>query len=90
MISRVDISKKRRLQKLCSKKDAKCDPSGNVRIGLEDSIYMPDGSLATNVAQVEKIVRITREIGREIATPEEAREILSLNSSHKDRILTKL
>ena len=63
---------------------------GNVRIGLEDSIYMPDGSLATNVALVEKVVRIAREIGREIATPEEAREILSLDPAHKDRILTQL
>lgn len=63
---------------------------GHVRVGLEDSITMPDGSLATNPALVEKVVRIAREIGREIATPEEAREILSLDPGFKDRILTQV
>ncbi|MBW1974959.1 MAG: 3-keto-5-aminohexanoate cleavage protein [Deltaproteobacteria bacterium] len=63
---------------------------GHVRIGLEDNLYMPDGSLASNPALVEKIVRITREIGREIASPDEAREILSLPKENKDRILNML
>jgi 3-keto-5-aminohexanoate cleavage enzyme len=39
---------------------------------------------------VEKIVRIAREIGREIATPDEARSMLALDPYHKDRILKML
>ncbi|OPX35714.1 MAG: hypothetical protein B1H12_08490, partial [Desulfobacteraceae bacterium 4484_190.2] len=60
---------------------------GHVRVGLEDNLSMPDGSQASNPLLVEKIVRITREVGREIATPDEARSILSLNPAYKDRIL---
>jgi 3-keto-5-aminohexanoate cleavage enzyme len=51
---------------------------GHVRVGLEDNIYYTKDMLATNVMLVERIVRIAREVGREIATPEEARKILSL------------
>lgn len=53
---------------------------GHVRVGIEDSIYYhyPNRELATNVKLVERIVRIARELGREIATPDEAREILGL------------
>ena len=60
---------------------------GHVRVGLEDNLSMPDGSQASNPLLVEKIVRIAREVGREIATPDEARSILSLNPNYKDRIL---
>jgi 3-keto-5-aminohexanoate cleavage enzyme len=60
---------------------------GHVRVGLEDNLFLPDGSSATNPKLVEKVVKIAREIGREIATPEEARAILSLNPEFKDRIL---
>ena len=63
---------------------------GHVRVGLEDNLYMPDGPLASNPLLVEKIVRIAREIGREIATPDEARSILSLNPGYKNRILDML
>lgn len=63
---------------------------GHVRVGLEDNLYMPDGSQASNPLLVEKIVRIAREIGREIATPDEARTILSLNPGNKNRILDML
>ena len=63
---------------------------GNVRVGMEDNLVMPDGSPTSNPLLVEKIVRIAREIGREIATTEEARSILSLNSKYKDRILSKI
>jgi 3-keto-5-aminohexanoate cleavage enzyme len=63
---------------------------GNVRVGLEDNLYMPDGSPASNPLLVEKIVRIAGEVGREIATPDEARSILSLNPDYKDRILGTL
>ncbi len=52
---------------------------GHVRVGLEDNIYYSQGVLAESNAQfVERIVRISREYGREIATPGEAREILSI------------
>lgn len=60
---------------------------GHVRVGLEDNLHLPDGSAASNVLLVEKVVRIAAEVGREIASPEEARSILSLNPAHKDRIL---
>ena len=60
---------------------------GHVRVGLEDNLYLPDGTHASNPLLVEKIVRIAREIGREIATPDEARAMLGLNPDHKDRIL---
>lgn len=63
---------------------------GHVRVGLEDNLHLPDGSHASNPLLVEKIVRIAREIGREIATPDEARAMLGLNPSHKDRILGML
>jgi len=55
---------------------------GHVRIGIEDSIYYnyPKRELATNVKLVKRIVRITKELGREIATPDEAREILGLKN----------
>lgn len=52
---------------------------GHVRVGLEDSLIMPDGSPASNPGLVEKVVAIARQIGRKIATPDEARTILSLN-----------
>ena len=60
---------------------------GHVRVGLEDNLVLPDGSPASNPLLVEKVVRIAREMGRGIATPEEARRILSLNPDHRDRIL---
>jgi len=52
---------------------------GNVRVGLEDNLYLEKGVKAkSNVEQVEKIVRIARELGIEPATSDEARKILSL------------
>jgi len=60
---------------------------GHVRVGLEDNLHMPDGTPASNPKLVEKIVRIANELGREIAEPGEAREILSLDPKFKDRIL---
>ncbi len=52
---------------------------GHVRVGFEDNIYLSEGVRAkSNAELVEKIVRIAKELGREIATPAEAREILSL------------
>ncbi|MBW1998157.1 MAG: 3-keto-5-aminohexanoate cleavage protein [Deltaproteobacteria bacterium] len=53
---------------------------GHVRVGLEDCIYISDGVLAESNAQmVSKIAGIASQIGREIATPREARKILSLD-----------
>ncbi len=52
---------------------------GNVRVGFEDNLYLERGVLAkSNGELVEKVVRIAKELGREIATPAEAREILGL------------
>jgi 3-keto-5-aminohexanoate cleavage enzyme len=52
---------------------------GHIRVGLEDNLYIEKGELAQSNAQlVEKAIRIARELGREIATPQEARKILSL------------
>ncbi len=52
---------------------------GHVRVGFEDNVYLSRGVLAkSNGELVEKVVRIAREFGREIANPDEAREILSL------------
>jgi 3-keto-5-aminohexanoate cleavage enzyme len=61
---------------------------GHVRVGLEDNLYLPDGSPASNPKLVEKVVAIAKEIGRDIADPDEARSLLSLNPKFKDRILT--
>ena len=52
---------------------------GHVRVGLEDNIYYSKGRLAENNAQlVERVVRISKEFGREVANPSEARKILGL------------
>lgn len=52
---------------------------GHVRVGFEDNVYYERGQLAESNAQlVERIVRIAKELGREIATPDEAREILNI------------
>jgi len=63
---------------------------GHVRVGLEDNLVLPDGSPASNPKLVEKVVRIAREVGREIASTDEARRILSLDPAHKDRILSMI
>jgi uncharacterized protein (DUF849 family) len=52
---------------------------GNVRVGLEDSLWLGKGQLAkSNADQVSKIRRIMEELGLEVATPDEARQILKL------------
>jgi len=54
---------------------------GNVRVGLEDSVWIDKGVLATsNAQQVEKVIGILRELGLEPATPNDAREMLGLKS----------
>ncbi len=57
---------------------------GNVRVGLEDSLWIGAGKLAeSNAAQVTKARQIIEGLGLEIATPEEARQILSLKGGDK-------
>ena len=52
---------------------------GNVRVGFEDNLYLERGVLAkSNGELVDKVVRMTKLLGREVATSDEAREILSL------------
>jgi len=55
---------------------------GNVRVGLEDSLYLGKGQLAESSAQqVEKIKRILTELSLEIATPDDARAMLGLKGA---------
>jgi len=57
---------------------------GHARVGLEDNIFVEKGVLAkSNAELVEKLVRIARELGREIASPDEARQILGLKGRDK-------
>ncbi len=55
---------------------------GHVRVGMEDSVYYRKGELATTNAQfVKRIVELSNTLGREVATPNEAREILQLSKT---------
>ncbi len=57
---------------------------GNVRVGLEDNLFLEKGRMAvSNAEQVTKMVRIARELGIEPATPNEARRMLSLKGIDK-------
>src|ERR1044071_6482739 len=57
---------------------------GNVRVGLEDSLYIGRGQFATsNAEQVAKIRRIVEELGYAVATPAEAREMLALKGADR-------
>jgi len=52
---------------------------GHARTGFEDNIYYKKGELAKSNAQlVERVARLSKELGREVATPDEARIILEL------------
>lgn len=52
---------------------------GHVRVGFEDNVYIDKGVIAkSNGELVERVVRLAKELGREIATPQEARQILGL------------
>ena len=58
---------------------------GNVRVGLEDSLYIGRGELAqSNAEQVRKVRNILTELGLEIAKPDEVREMLQLKG--KDEV----
>jgi uncharacterized protein (DUF849 family) len=57
---------------------------GNVRVGLEDSLLIARGKLAeSNAQQVAKIRRIIEDLGSEVATPDQAREILGLKGADR-------
>jgi uncharacterized protein (DUF849 family) len=57
---------------------------GHVRVGLEDNLYLEKGVMAkSNAEQVEKIIRIAKELGIEPATPDEGRQILGLKGLDK-------
>jgi len=57
---------------------------GNMRVGLEDNLYISKGELAkSNAQQVEKAIRIARELGLKIASSNEAREMLGLKGLDK-------
>jgi uncharacterized protein (DUF849 family) len=57
---------------------------GNVRVGLEDSLWIGAGQLAeSNAQQVTKVRKIIEGLGLDIASPAEAREILSLKGGDK-------
>ncbi len=51
---------------------------GHVRIGLEDNIYFRKGETAANERFVERMVKLAGELGRAVASPDEARRILQL------------
>ncbi|MEI7761275.1 MAG: 3-keto-5-aminohexanoate cleavage protein, partial [Thermoleophilia bacterium] len=60
---------------------------GSVRVGIEDSIYLGKGVLAeSNADQVAKIARILGDLSLEIATPNEARELLALKGAARTAI----
>lgn len=54
---------------------------GHVRVGLEDNLFYRKGQLASNAQLVERAVRIARELGREIATPAQARKMLGISET---------
>jgi len=57
---------------------------GNVRVGMEDSLWLGPGQLAkANAEQVTKVRQILEGLGLEIASPDDAREILSLKGGDK-------
>lgn len=53
---------------------------GNIRVGLEDNLYLKKGQLATNEQLVDKAVGIVQSLGSDIMTPAEAREELDLRN----------
>ncbi len=54
---------------------------GHVRVGLEDNLYLSRGVKATNAQLVERARTIVEAMGAEVATPDQAREILALGTS---------
>ncbi len=58
-----------------------CELGGDVRTGLEDTFYLPNGErVGSNGALVEALVNVVRSCGREPATPEQARDLMGLGA----------
>jgi uncharacterized protein (DUF849 family) len=51
---------------------------GNVRVGLEDNFYLPNGEMSTNPGLVAKAAEMSRNVGRKPATPDEAAEMMGI------------
>jgi uncharacterized protein (DUF849 family) len=61
---------------------------GNVRVGLEDNLYLEKGKLApSNAALVEKAVKIIEILGDVVATPAEARQVLGLERAKRNEVV---
>jgi uncharacterized protein (DUF849 family) len=55
---------------------------GSIRVGLEDNLYLPDGTMATSNGElIARARRLTEDVGRRPATVEEARRMLGLRPS---------
>jgi 3-keto-5-aminohexanoate cleavage enzyme len=60
-----------------------------VRVGMEDTVYLyphRDEKIETTAQAVRKVVNVANELGREIATPAEAREIMGINFAKKKKV----
>ena len=64
----------------------------HVRVGIEDTLFGPQGRAHDHVQQIEKMVRVSRELGREVATGEQAKQIYQIGTQYKsaDETLAKL
>ena len=64
----------------------------HARCGIEDTIYDPQGNKMGSVAQIEQLVRISRELGREVANGDEARAIYKIGTQYNsvEETLVKL
>jgi hypothetical protein len=64
----------------------------HARCGIEDTIYDPHGNKMGSVAQIEQLVRISRELGREVANGDEARAIYKIGTQYNsvEETLVKL
>ncbi|MDM0026118.1 3-keto-5-aminohexanoate cleavage protein [Variovorax saccharolyticus] len=60
----------------------------HVRVGIEDTLFGPDGQRATSVQQIEKMVRIARELNREVATGSDAHRIYQTGTFWDDAAQT--
>lgn len=62
---------------------------GNVRVGLEDNLYIGKGELAiSNAQQVQKIIRTLEDLGKQVATPDDVRAMLRLKGKTNTNIAT--
>lgn len=64
----------------------------HVRCGIEDTLWGPRGEYISSVKQIEQLVRISRELGREVATGQEARKIFKIGKKYEtvDQTLAEL